>query len=107
MGLTGQECLLRALSRVPDPRDARGVRHRLPAVMAMSIAAVLAGSRSFSAIGQWIADAKQKTLKALGARHDPDSGRYVVAGAFQPVTIDLRRNVGRYEEANVWMRHAV
>jgi GNAT superfamily N-acetyltransferase len=35
----------------------------------------------------------------------PESGRYVVAGAFQPVTIDLRRNVGRYEEANVWMKH--
>jgi len=66
LGPTGQECLLRALSRVPDPRDARGVRHRLPAVMAMSIAAVLAGSRSFYAIGQWIAGAKQKTLKALG-----------------------------------------
>lgn len=77
LGLTGQECLLRALSRVPDPRDARGVRHRLPAVMAMSIAAVLAGSRSFYAIGQWIAGAQQKTLKALGARRDPDSGRYV------------------------------
>ena len=77
LGLTGQECLLRALSRVPDPRDARGVRHQLPAVMAMSIAAVLAGSRSCYAIGQWIAGAKQKTLKALGARRDPSSGRYV------------------------------
>ena len=32
LGLTGQECLLRALSRVPDPRDARGVRHQMPAV---------------------------------------------------------------------------
>ena len=35
----------------------------------------------------------------------PESGTYVVPGAFQPVTIDLRRDVGRYEEANVWMRH--
>jgi len=35
----------------------------------------------------------------------PESGSYVVTGAFKPVTIDLRRNVGRYEEANVWMRH--
>jgi hypothetical protein len=34
-----------------------------------------------------------------------ESGRYVVEGAFQPVTIDLRRNTGRYEEANVWMKH--
>ena len=37
----------------------------------------------------------------------PESGSYVVAGAFEPVKIDLRRNVGRYEEANVWMRHPV
>ena len=37
----------------------------------------------------------------------PESGSYVVAGAFRPVTIDLRRDVGRYEEANVWMRHPV
>ena len=37
----------------------------------------------------------------------PESGSYVVAGAFQPVTIDLRADVGRYEEANVWMRHAM
>jgi GNAT superfamily N-acetyltransferase len=35
----------------------------------------------------------------------PESGSYVVAGAFQPLTIDVRRDVGRYEEANVWMRH--
>lgn len=37
----------------------------------------------------------------------PESGAYVVPGAFQPVKIDLRRNVGRYEEANVWMRHPI
>jgi hypothetical protein len=42
----------------------------------MAIAAVLAGSTSFYAIGQWIAGAGQKTLKTLGARRDPASGRY-------------------------------
>jgi DDE_Tnp_1-associated len=77
LGSTGQECLFRALLTVPDPRDPRGVRHGLPSVMAMAIAAVLAGSTSFYAIGQWIAGAGQKTLKALGARRDPVSGRYV------------------------------
>jgi len=30
-----------------------------------------------------------------------------VPGAFQPIKIDVRRNTGRYEEANVWMRHPV
>lgn len=77
LGRTGQESLLVALCQVPDPRDARGVRHRLPAVLAMALAAVLAGNTSFYAIGQWIADAGQKTLKALGARQDAASGRYV------------------------------
>ena len=37
----------------------------------------------------------------------PESGTYVVAGAFQPVKIDVRRDIGRYEEANVWMRHPI
>ncbi|HEY2672796.1 MAG TPA: ISAs1 family transposase [Rugosimonospora sp.] len=77
LGYSGQEGLLTALSGVPDPRDARGVRHRLPAVLAMALAAVLAGNTSFYAIGQWIAGAGQKTLKALGARWDAASGRYV------------------------------
>jgi GNAT superfamily N-acetyltransferase len=35
----------------------------------------------------------------------PDSGPYVVPGALQPVTIDHRRDEGRYEDPNVWMRH--
>jgi len=43
----------------------------------MAIAAVLAGNTSFYAIGQWIAGAGQKTLRTLGARRDPASGRYV------------------------------
>jgi GNAT superfamily N-acetyltransferase len=37
----------------------------------------------------------------------PESGRYIVRGALTPVTIDRRRNLGRYVEPNVWMRHPV
>ncbi len=36
-----------------------------------------------------------------------DSGEYVVPGALQPVRIDRERDTGRYEDPNVWMRHAV
>jgi GNAT superfamily N-acetyltransferase len=35
----------------------------------------------------------------------PDSGPYVVPGALQPVAIDRERDLGRYEDLNVWMRH--
>lgn len=37
----------------------------------------------------------------------PDSGSYVVEGALVPVEIDRPRDVGRYVEPNVWMRHTV
>lgn len=37
----------------------------------------------------------------------PVSGRYIVRGALVPVSIDRRRNRGRYVEPNVWMLHPV
>lgn len=37
----------------------------------------------------------------------PDSGPYVVPGALQPILIDRERDVGRYEDPNVWMRHVI
>ncbi len=35
----------------------------------------------------------------------PESGSYVVPGALQPITVDRERDLGRYEEPNVWMCH--
>ncbi|WP_225830596.1 N-acetyltransferase [Streptomyces sp. NK08204] len=35
----------------------------------------------------------------------PESGLYVVPGAQQPVDIDRERDIGRYEDPGVWMRH--
>jgi len=37
----------------------------------------------------------------------PRSGRYIVPGAFNPVSIDRARRRGLYVEPNVWMRHPV
>ncbi len=62
----GASALLELLESVPDPRRARGIRHRLPGILAFGIAAVAAGARSFAAIGQWVADQDQTTLAALG-----------------------------------------
>ncbi|MBA3488719.1 MAG: ISAs1 family transposase, partial [Longispora sp.] len=52
---------------MPDPRKKRGRRHSLVGLLAVGIAAVVAGSRSFAAIGQWAADAGAGALAALGA----------------------------------------
>jgi GNAT superfamily N-acetyltransferase len=35
----------------------------------------------------------------------PGTGRYVVPGALDPVEIDAARDLGRYAETNLWMRH--
>jgi predicted transposase YbfD/YdcC len=48
--------LMQVLAAVPDPRKRRGVRHRLAAVLVMSVCAVLGGMRSFVAIAQWARD---------------------------------------------------
>ncbi len=65
------------LARVPDPRDRRGVRHPAGSVLALAAAAVLAGARSFIAIGEWIADVPQRVLALVGARFDARRAHYL------------------------------
>ena len=45
--------LLEALREIEDPRKPKGVRHPLPAVLALSVCAMLSGARSLYAIAQW------------------------------------------------------
>jgi hypothetical protein len=63
--------LLDLLSQIPDPRRKRGRRHSLAGLLAVGVAAVAAGSRSFAAIGQWAADAGADVLAGLGATRGP------------------------------------
>ena len=43
-------------------------------VLAVAVAAVLAGARSLAAIGEWASDAPGQVLAALGVRRDPWTG---------------------------------
>jgi hypothetical protein len=63
--------LLDLLAQIPDPRKRRGRRHPLAGLLAVGIAAVIAGSKSFAAIGQWAADAGAGVLAGLGAARGP------------------------------------
>ncbi len=56
------------LRLLPDPRRRRGVRHPFVPVLLVAASAVVAGARSYAAIGQWSASAPQHTLARLGAR---------------------------------------
>ncbi|MFE0086161.1 ISAs1 family transposase, partial [[Kitasatospora] papulosa] len=63
--------LLECLAQVPDPRNPRGVRHPLAAVLALTACAVLAGARSLLAVSEWVAEAPEELLERLGIRVDP------------------------------------
>jgi DDE family transposase len=83
--------LLAYLAAVPDPRAARGRRHPLVAILALTAAAVLAGARSIAAIAEWAADAPQPIRAALGARRDaPD--HFAV-----PAEATIRRTLSRLD----------
>ncbi|MGH8826479.1 MAG: ISAs1 family transposase [Jiangellaceae bacterium] len=64
--------LLRLLGRVPDPRDPRGVRYPLAGMLAVSVTAVLAGARSFAAIGEWADELSADGLAGLGLSAAPE-----------------------------------
>ena len=73
--------LLAALDRIVDHRKRRGVRHSLSSLLAIAIAATLAGARSVAAIGEYAADCPQSVLERLGAKFHPVQRRFVAPHA--------------------------
>jgi hypothetical protein len=55
---------------VPDPRDAQGRRHPLPAVLTLATVAMLSGARSLYAIAQFGRDRGKAFAAALGFTRD-------------------------------------
>jgi hypothetical protein len=58
--------LLEVLKMVADPRKRRGRRFSPAAILAVALAATIAGAQSFSAIGEWATDAPAAVLARLG-----------------------------------------
>jgi predicted transposase YbfD/YdcC len=75
-------------------------------MLTMAAAAVAAGSRSVTAIWEWVADLPQWALRVLGARFDPRRDRYVVPGE-----ATLRRALARVDgdeldiAISAWITH--
>ena len=58
--------LREVLEWVADPRDRRGVRHALTAVLCLAVVGVLAGCRTLGAMREHVADLEPADLGALG-----------------------------------------
>lgn len=66
--------------RVPDPREARGVRHRLTTVLTVLTLALLCGARNFRQAADRVAELPQPLLTAAGARRHPVLGVRIPPG---------------------------
>lgn len=60
--------LMDALAAVPDPRDPRGKRHPLAAILGLTVVAILSGMKSLEAIAQFGRDHGPALAFALGFR---------------------------------------
>nr|WP_245658988.1 ISAs1 family transposase [Microtetraspora malaysiensis] len=65
------------LAQIDDPRDPRGVRHPLPAILAVAAITTLAGARNHREMGDHAADLPQDLLWLAGARYCPSRRRYL------------------------------
>lgn len=65
--------LMSVLALVPDPRAKRGRRYPLAGLLAVAVSAVVAGARSFAAIGEWAQALPVESLTALGLGAAPEA----------------------------------
>jgi predicted transposase YbfD/YdcC len=90
--------LLQSLSSVPDPRRRRGRRYSLQSILLIAVCAVLAGARSYTAIGDWAAVARP----AVGVCGRPPHGATIrrVLLAVDPVAVEAALTVWSLAQCN-------
>ncbi len=88
LGLADVAELHALFARIPDPRQPRGVRHQIGAVLTVMVFAVFAGARNFREAGDRAADLPALLLQAARTRRDPRTGELVT-----PCASTLRRVV--------------
>jgi predicted transposase YbfD/YdcC len=69
--------LLQAVNSVPDPRNPRGVRYPLAALLTVAVCAVMAGATSFAAITDWLYDLDEQAQIRLGFSRGVPAGTTV------------------------------
>jgi DDE family transposase len=79
--------LLEVLAGVPDPRDPRGVRHPLAAVLSLAVLAMLTGAKSYSAIAQFGRDRGFALAWALGFRRGKTPTKSTLSELFRALDV--------------------
>jgi predicted transposase YbfD/YdcC len=91
-----------ALADVPDPRARRGIRHRLTVVITAAVCAVVAGYRSYTAIGEWVADLPADTAALVGIDPDRRPSETMIRRLLQAIDPDiLAATIGKWLAARI------
>jgi hypothetical protein len=79
--------LLEVLAQVPDPRNPKGVRHPLPAILALTVLAMLTGAKSYTAIAQFGRDKGFALAIALGFRRGKTPAKSTLSVLFRALDV--------------------
>jgi hypothetical protein len=80
--------LLEVLAQIPDPRDRRGVRHPLAAILSLAVVAMLCGAKGYEAIAQFGRDKGTALAHALGFRRGKTPCKSTFSVLFRALDID-------------------
>jgi hypothetical protein len=95
--LYGQGGLFEILERFPDPRQRRGVRHKIHGLLASAVCAVLAGARNITAMAEWAAEQSTETLKRFGCKYGRPPSERTYRRVLAVIDVeDLDRRTGRW-----------
>src|SRR5262249_2770953 len=76
------------LATIPDPRQRRGRRHSLTAVLSLTVVAILAGCKSLEAIAQFGTEHGAPLLHALGFHRGEGPTKSCLSKLFRRLDID-------------------
>jgi hypothetical protein len=79
--------LLEVLAQVPDPRNPKGVRHPLAAILALAVLAMLTGAKSYTAIAQFGRDKGAPLAFALGFRRGKTPTKSTLSDLFRKLDV--------------------
>jgi hypothetical protein len=79
--------LLEVLAQIPDPRNPKGVRYPLPAVLSLVVLAMLSGCKSYLAIAQFGREKAGPYALILGFRHRKTLGKSALADLFRRLDV--------------------
>jgi len=80
--------LLERLAAVPDPRHSQGRVHPLPAILGLTVVALLAGCRSLEAIAQFGRDHGTRLAHPLGFRRGKTPCKATLSVLFRRLDVD-------------------